>query len=217
MPDLNFQVIDAEAPAHAVAPLLIFKLAVSATPAAGPIHTVMLQCQIQIEAVRRQYNAAERDKLRDLFGESARWGQTLRNRLWTHAHVIVPGFSGHTVVDLPVTCTFDLNVAGAKYFYALEAGEIPLLFLFSGTVFYAADDGRLQVTQVPWNKEASFRLPVTAWQEMIERHYPNSAWFYLQRDVFDRLYHYKQLHGLPTWEQVMERLLAGVENGAAQL
>jgi hypothetical protein len=42
---------------------------------------------------------------------------------------------------------------------------------------------------------------------MIENHYPNSAWLYLQRDVFERLYEYKRRHGLPTWEQAIEQLL----------
>jgi hypothetical protein len=34
---------------------------------------------------------------------------------------------------MPVTCTYDLEVVAAKYFYALEDGEVPLEFLFSGT------------------------------------------------------------------------------------
>jgi len=99
-------------------------------------------------------------------------------------------------------------VAATKYFYALEEGEVPLLFLFSGTIFYAADDGALQVAQISWDKEAPFRLPVQVWKEMIDHYYPNSAWLRLQQDVFDRLYRYKVRRGLPTWEQALESLLA---------
>ncbi len=120
---------------------------------------------------------------------------------------MVPPFSGSTVVDLPVPCSFDFNVAATKYFYALEDGEVPLCLLFSGTIFYTAEDGFLQVSQIPWEKEATFRLPVSVWKEMIELYYPNSTWLRLGRDAFDRLYHYKSEHGIPTWEQAVERLL----------
>ena len=84
----------------------------------------------------------EESRLRDLFGEPERWGQTLRAMLWTHASVVVPPFSGEAMADLPVACTYDFNVAATKYFYALEDGEIPLDFLFSGSVFYRGRRGR---------------------------------------------------------------------------
>ena len=79
--------------------------------------------------------------MRDLFGEPDRWSQTLRPLLWTHASVTVPEFSGSIAVELPVACTFDFNVAAAKYFHAIEEDDVPLVFQFSGTMFYAAPDG----------------------------------------------------------------------------
>jgi hypothetical protein len=127
--------------------------------------------------------------------------------LWTHTNVTVPPFCGTTVVELPVPCTYDFNVAATKYFHGLESGEVPLLLLFSGTVYYADPDGALQVAQVSWDKEASFRLPVQVWQAMMDHYYPNSAWLCLRRDVFERLYRYKVEHGLPTWEQTLASLL----------
>jgi hypothetical protein len=118
---------------------------------------------------------------------------------------------GSTQVELPVPCTFDFNIAATKYFYALEAGDVPLCFLFSGTVFYAAADGRLQIAQVPWEKDATFHLPARVWQEMMDHYYPNSAWLRLPRELFDRLYRYKRQHGLATWEQVLACLLPAEE------
>ncbi len=38
-------------------------------------------------------------------------------------------------VDLPVPVTYDLEIASTKYFHALTDGVVPLLLLFSGTVF----------------------------------------------------------------------------------
>ena len=113
------------------------------------------------------------------------------------------------MVDVNVPCTFDFNVATTKYFDALEDGEAPLLLLFSGTIFYAGEDGALQVTQIPWSAESPFRLPVQVWKEMMAHYYPNSAWLCLRKDVFDRLHAFKRDHGLPTWEQALESLLAG--------
>ena len=210
MPDLDFQVHEAEAQPHAASPLLIFKLGIVNAEIEEPIHTVALRCQIQIEAPRRRYSAGEQERLRDLFGEPERWSQTLRTMLWTHASTVVTPFTGSTVVDLPVPCTFDFNVAATKYFAGLEDGEVPLCLQFSGTIFYEVD-GALQVTQISWAKEAKYRLPVRVWQDMMDFYYPNSAWLSLRRDVFDRLYQYKVRRGIPTWEQALESILPAVE------
>jgi hypothetical protein len=207
MPDLSFEVEAAEVVLYAAAPMLAFKLRVHNRVADEPIHTVALRCQIMIDPARRRYRDEEQERLRDLFGEPERWGQTVRPMLWTHTNVIVPSFTGNCAVDLQVSCTFDFNVAATKYFAGLTDGEVPLNLLFSGTVFYATGEDALQVAQIPWDREARFRLPVGTWNQMMEIYYPNSAWLALRRDVFDRLYHYKVRRGIATFEQAIERLL----------
>ncbi|MEP6637649.1 MAG: DUF6084 family protein, partial [Acidobacteriota bacterium] len=119
--------------------------------------------------------------------------------------------SGSALVDLPVPCTVDFNVAAAKYFAALEDGEVPLNLMFSGTVFYEGADGALQVEQIPWDREAKYRLPVSVWKEMMDIYYPNMAWLCLRRDVFERLSQYKMDRGIPTWEAALESLLPSEE------
>jgi Family of unknown function (DUF6084) len=213
MPDLNLQIEGVETISHAAVPLLAFKLRVRNASADEMIHTVVLRTQIQIEVTRRQYGPQEQERLQDLFGEPSRWAQTLRNMLWTHVDLVVPGFTGDTLVDLVVPCTFDFNVAATKYFHGLQSGDVPLIFLFSGTVFYQ-DGGSLQVAPISWEKEAKFRLPLQTWRELIEAYYPNSAWLYLRKDVFERLYQYKVRCGIPTWEQTVERVLDAVEEPA---
>ena len=210
MPDLSFAVETAEAVPFAAAPLLAIKLRISCRQADEAIHTIALRCQIMIDPTRRNYKGEDQSQLRDLFGEPERWGQTLRPLLWTHTSSVVPSFTGSTVVDLPVPCTYDFNVAATKYFAGLSNGEIPLNLLFSGTVFYAGEEGYLQVTQIPWDKEALYRMPVQVWKAMMEMYYPNVAWLGLRKDVFDRLYRFKVRHGIPTWEQAVERLLLPV-------
>src|SRR5262249_10695148 len=111
MPDLSFQVESAAADPYAASPLILFKLTISDAVVAEQVQNVALRCQIQIAASRRRYSAEEQQSLLDLFGEPDRWSQTLRSMLWTHAAVAVPSFVGSTVIDLPVSCTFDFNVA----------------------------------------------------------------------------------------------------------
>jgi hypothetical protein len=207
MPDLSFEVIEAQIPPYAAVPTLVFKLRITNGIAGECIHSISLRSQIQIAVTRRRYSPAAQERLVELFGEPQRWGETLHPLLWMHASAVVPQFEGILVADLPVACTYDFEVASTKYFDALEDGEIPLTFLFSGTVFYEGEDGNLRVGQIPWSNEAAYRLPVATWKAMIARYYPNSAWIRLHKDVFDRLAHYKIAHGLPTWEDAITRLL----------
>jgi hypothetical protein len=207
MPDLNFEVVDAEAPAFAATPMLIFKLRIDNAIPNEHIASVSLRCQIQINVTRRRYSAEAQERLLEVFGTPERWGETLRPLLWTHASTVITQFSENIIADLPVPCTYDFEVVGTKYFNALGDGEIPLTFLFSGTIFYEGEEGNLQVGQISWSKEATYRLPVALWQEMIERYYPNSAWIRLHKDIFDQLYQYKASQGLPTWDEVVARLL----------
>ena len=211
MPDLAFQIEGAEVVPFSAVPTIAFKLRLTNANSEEKIHTVALRCQIQIEVTRRRYTAEDQDKLRDLFGEPERWSRTLRSLLWTHVSVNVPAFRGSTVVDLAVPCTFDFNVAATKYFHGLGGGDVPLCLMFSGTVFYAQEEGGLQVAPISWEKETRCTLPVTVWHEMMDAYYPGSAWLCLRRDVFERLNDYKVRHGIPTWEEAMERMLPAEE------
>jgi hypothetical protein len=192
-------------------PVIGLKLEVSNATDGETIHTVNLRAQIQIEAPRRHYSASEKELLLDLFGTPERWGKTLRAFLWSNVSTVVTSFTGSTTAELQVPCTFDFNVAATKYFHAVKDGDIPLLVLFSGTVFYASPEGALQVAPIPWDKEARFRLPVRVWREMMDLYYPNSAWLSLRRDIFERLYEYKLQRSLATWEDTLDSLLAAQE------
>jgi hypothetical protein len=207
MPELSFKVEEAAAVPFAAAPTLAFKLRIVNGIAGEGIHTVALRCQIQVDATRRRYTAEEQQGMLDLFGEPDRWSRTLRSLLWTHVSVVVPAFVDVTLTDLLVPCTFDFNIAATKYFAGLTNGDIPLRLMFSGTVFYAGEDGALQVSPISWEQEATFKLPQTVWREMMDSYYPNSAWLNLRRDVFERLFQYKTQNGIPTWEQALEKVL----------
>jgi hypothetical protein len=208
MVDLVFAAEGAEVDRYAAAPMLIFKVRVGNATPAFEVQNVQLQCQVRIEATRRHYSPAERERLVELFGEMHRWKETLRSMLWVHANVQVPAFDDERIVELPVACSFDFNIAATKYFYGLEDGEVPLAFLFSGTVFYRDADDFLQMEQISWSKEASYRLPVRIWQELMDCYYPNSAWLRVDRKVFDDIYRYKRHKGFTSWDETLRALVA---------
>lgn len=191
-------------------PIMTFDLEIENEPADEFVQSILLQTQIRIESVRRTYSAEARERLIDLFGRPSDWGRTLRDMLWANESTTVPSFTGATTVELTVPCSFDMNVAAAKYFYGIDDGEIPLVFLFTGSILYSAG-GRIQIQRISWEKECRYRMPVERWKVLMDEHYPNSAWMYLDRDVFDQLYLYKCKHGLTSWDETVSRLLATVD------
>jgi len=201
-PDLNFTIETAETLRFAASPHIVFKLRIT-NSVPRTIHTVILRCQIQLDVSRRRYTAQEQKRLIDLFGEPSRWGETLRPLLWTNTSIVVPSFDSSIVVDLPIPCTFDFNVAATKYFAGIDTGEIPVSFFFNGTIFYEREDNALQVAQISWEKEASHRMPIRIWREMMDAHYPNTTWLCLRRDAFERLYTYKVNRGITTFDEAL--------------
>ncbi len=202
MVELGFSVLDAARVEHAAVPTLRFSLGVSAEV---PVRSVLLDVQVQIAARRRGYDASAHERLFELFGPVADWGTTLRTLLWTRTTLVVPGFSGETVVGLDVPCSYDLEVTASRYLDALTDGVVPLEFLFSGSVFYE-DEGRLQTTRLSWNSEAAFDLPVATWKETMERYFRGTAWVRLSKESFDRLSAYKSRNALATWDDALASL-----------
>lgn len=205
MSPVSFEVVGARVEAYAAVPTLVLRLRVVAAYA-EPIHALALRAQIMIEPKRRHYEPEEERRLTELFGETPRWGETLRPFLWTNVSMIVTAFTGATEVDLPIACTYDFEVAAAKYMHSLDSGEIPIVLMFSGTAF-GTNATRLNVVPVSWSEEATFRLPVALWRDMMDLYFPNSGWLRLARETLDALQSYKASRALLTWDETVERLL----------
>jgi uncharacterized protein DUF6084 len=201
VPEIAFTIRDAAPLEHAAAPTLNFALDVSS---ALEVRSIVLDVQLQIAARRRAYDASVHERLFELFGPPDAWGTSLRTLPWTRMTVVVPPFAGSTVVDLQVPCSYDLEVTASRYFDALEDGEVPLEFLFSGTVFYGEP---LQAARLSWESEAEYRLPVRVWKATMERHFRDTAWLRVRKDRFDRLVSYKSRRALASWEDVVDELL----------
>jgi hypothetical protein len=210
VPDLSFAITDAARLEHAASPTIRFVLRAGSGGAA--VRSILLDTQIRIAATRRAYAHESDDRLFELFGARADWGTTLRSLLWTRTTLVVPPFTGTADVDLLVPCTYDLDVTATRYFDALSDGDVPLEFLFSGTVFYSGDDGRLQTARLSWELEAEYRLPVSVWRETMDHHFPGTAWLRLDRESHDRLVAYKSRRALPTWAAALDELLPEVDS-----
>ncbi|MBE1499349.1 hypothetical protein H4696_006449 [Amycolatopsis lexingtonensis] len=207
MAELTFDCIDVRPLKYAASPTLAFKLRISEL-SGQPVHAMVLRVQIRIEPQRRRYADDESELLTHLFGDRSRWGETLKPFQFTTVSVTVPGFTGATEVDAEVPCTYDLEVAAGKYFHALSEGVVPMVLLFSGTVFGKGGPG-FWVEQVPWHTQAECRMPVAVWDELMTRYFPNAAWIKLPRETVDALLKYKARHAIPTWEAAIDKLLAG--------
>jgi hypothetical protein len=205
-PTLDFAVASVEALRPSASPTLRFTLALDAGGAA--VRSVLLDVQVQIAATRRRYDAAEQAQLADLFGTPVRWGETLRTLPWLRATLVVPPFAGTTTAQLDLPCTYDFEVSAARYLAALRAGDVPLELLLSGTVFHAGAGGAMQVSRIGWDRELACRLPVATWRAALDQHFPHAAWLRLDRAAFDRLAAFRAQRALPSWEAVVEELLA---------
>ncbi|RPF29789.1 hypothetical protein EDD96_6332 [Streptomyces sp. Ag109_G2-6] len=209
MTDLTFTCTGVRADPYAAGPTLVLRLRITAAAPDTRVHALALRCQIRIEPARRGYGPEEAEALADLFGDRSRWGSTLRPVQFAQVGVMVPGFTGQTETDLVVPCTYDMDIACARYFNALQDGEVPLLLLFSGTAFTGA--GGFRVEPVPWDREAVCRMPVAVWQEMVEQHFPGCGWLRLPRDTMAELLAYRSRHALASWETTLRALLAAAE------
>jgi hypothetical protein len=213
MTELTFGCTGAHALRYAATPTLCFTLTI--TEGSGVrVHAIALRCQIRIEPHRRRYSAAQARRLHDLFGDTSRWADTVKPIQLATVSTMVPGFTSVTETELQVPCTYDLEVASARYLQALDDGTIPLLLLFSGTVFVANGES-YSVQLVPWSSEASYRMPAAVWQDVVDGHFPGSAWLRCAADTLDALSAFKAEHALPTWDATLTALLASAAEAKA--
>jgi len=204
--EVTFAVLEVAPEAFAVAPMLTARVGIAAM-GESPIHAIALRCQVRIDPGRRAYTDADANGLADLFGPRDRWATTQHTFLWQHATAMVPGFTGATQVDLPLECTYDFEVAAAKYLHALRDGTVPLQFLFSGTIFVQGQRG-FSVQQVPWDREDHYDMPVSVWHDLIRQHYPGTGWVRLNHDTVTALGAYRSAHGMLSFDEAVSALIS---------
>lgn len=188
--------------------------AVAREPDAVPVQSIGLTVQVMIEPARRGYDPEARERLAELFGAPEHWTPSTSALAWARVAVTVPAFTGEASFGIEVPCTYDLEVAAAKYFYALADGLVPLSFHFNGNVFYHDPAGRLQMTPISWSTSAEYRMEVAAWRAMIAEHYPGGGWIRLADDTLAALNERRASRGLPSFDACIAELLSAEEEVA---
>jgi hypothetical protein len=58
-------------------------------------------------------------------------------------------------------------------------------------------------------------MPVSVWQDVVNLHFPDSAWLRCRRETLDALSAFKSQRALPTWDATLTALLTQANEGAA--
>jgi hypothetical protein len=213
MSALRISVFAAAPAALTAAPAIVFRLRLAHETR---IHALAMRVQVQIEARGRGYDEGERERLYELFGEPSLWTRTLGALTWAQTALMVPGFEGEAECELAVPCTYDLDVAAAKYLHGVREGAVPLRFLFTGTAF-AVDGGVLHATPVAWDCEAAYRMPTRVWRDAMDRFFPGGGWIRLGQETLDRLLAVRGRGAHVSWDNTLDVLLASASAAKAAL
>jgi len=81
-----------------------------------------------------------------------------------------PACTGSIELELPVMLSYDLEIGATRYFAGLDGGEVPLLLLFSGTVFTMAGS-RIQAPAGAVEQGGDLPPPIPVWREAIDAHF----------------------------------------------
>jgi Family of unknown function (DUF6084) len=208
VPDPEFAVAEATHLLHAAAPTLVFSGTV-ADASGCAIQSMALVVQAMIDPARRSYDPETRARLAELFGAAEAWAPPDHGLHLARLVALVPAFTGAGAFSLDVPCTYDLEVAAAKYFYALDGGVVPMSFHFNGTILYRDADARLQVVPVPWSATARFRMRLSVWRAMMDEYYPGGGWVRLQPETLAALNAHRSGRGLHSFDAAISELLAG--------
>jgi hypothetical protein len=219
MTRLAFTMLEARPSAQTAAPAITFRLRIEVL-LGHRIHAMALRCHTRIDPRGRRYTREEQLRLFELFGDVSQWDRTLQALTWAQTSVTVPSFDKRIDVDVSVPCTYDLHVASAKYLHAVRDGNVPLVFLFSGTVFkvleasYPQASGEavppaaaFQVEPVSWDSECSYRMPAQIWRTTMDQFFPGGGWLRLRRDTIDRLQAFRGQFAIVSWDDAIELLL----------
>lgn len=206
VPEPEFEVVGARAEEHAASPTVVFSVRVR-EPSEREVYTIALSTRILVDPTGRGYDDPARESLYDLFGPPETMAASMQSLVWGQAAVLAPSFSGETTFDVPIVCTYDLEVATAKYFASLADGVAPLDFHFNGTIFYAGEHDRLQIVHVPWSCTARYRMPIAIWHKAVAARFAQTGWIRLHQDTLDRLRRRQTERSAPSFDAVVSDLL----------
>ena len=207
MAELDVAVLGSSVTPYALTPSLSLALRIQ-NRSGGTVHSVALRTQVRVEPAPRRYAPEDTERLKDLFGPPGQWAGSLHPFLWAELSTVVPTFTATADVELLLPCSYDLEVRAGRYLHGLRDGDVPMVLLFSGTVFEVVDD-RMSVTPIPWHTECRYRLPVSTWRAAMDSYFPGAGWLRLSLETIDALAAVKASEALATWDDVIRHVLDG--------
>ena len=148
----------------------------------SPIYTIALRCQINVDPARRRYDA---DPASDCpsCSESPSGGARRPRASCGRASTCSSRASKARPTSTsrcPAATTSRSRPPDISR--GLSDGAVPLSFHLSGSVFYKTSSGELRITQVPWDIDVRYELPLAVWTDMMEHHYPEEWLGALRRE-----------------------------------
>ena len=177
MPDLSFQVEDAHS--HSRTRLLRschVQGAHHRTPRRSLSIPSLCVCRCRSNLCAAATPSAEQEQLKELFGETERWSKSLHPLLWANINVNVPAFTGSTVVDVPVPCTFDFNVAMTKYILRTRRWRDSHHAALQRDRFLRRPHRACRWRRFRGIVRPAIGCRFSVWKEMMDLYYPNTAW-----------------------------------------
>ena len=165
--------------------------------AAHAIRSVLLDVQIQIAAPAAVYDPGRAGAAGRAVRRARALGHTLRTLLWLRTTVVVPPFTGATVVDLRRAVHLRLRGHGVALPRTRSTtARCRSSSCSAGPSSTPAPAGALQTARIALGREAEYRLPVAVWRETMDSYFPGSAWLRLRPRRLRPAVAYRARHAL---------------------
>ncbi len=158
---------------YAAAPTLLFGCR-SARTSGVRVHAMALRCQIRIEPQRRHYDPDEAGRLLDLFGDRARWGDTLKPLQFADGAARASGVHRHHR-DRSCRCPAPTTSRSPRRNTSTPCGTARSRCCCSSAAPSSTAGRRDARRPDPVGPGDQRPLPVPAWRDMMDLNFPGSA------------------------------------------
>jgi hypothetical protein len=146
--------------------MLAFALRAS-EPEGRSVYAIALSMRLSVDPARRSHRKDTEERISRRLGPKGGWAVE-HGLLWRSFEVMVPGFDGEAIFELPLVCPFGGADPVAVYLSCLDDGDAPLTFHINGLVFYLAGHERLGAAPLRGGPSVRFDLAVETWRRAFD-------------------------------------------------
>jgi Family of unknown function (DUF6084) len=159
-------VVGAAPVARSPVPMLAFALCAT-EPEGRSVYAIALSIRLYIDPIRRSHCEDTKERIARRLGPNRIWAMEHR-LLWRTLEVIVPGFDGEAIFELPLVCSCGCADPLSVYLSCLDDGDAPLSFHIRGLVFCFAGHERLGAVPLRAGPPVRFDLAVETWRRAFD-------------------------------------------------